>query len=247
MNFYPVFLREMIIFRRRLLRFGYLLSTMITPLLYLVAFGLGLGRGISVDGVPYLAFVIPGICAMSSMTNSYTWIATSVAVGRLHFKTYEAYQISPLTATDIMTGQILSGMVRGLFASSLVIVAGALFGAGFPKSPAFYLAWILNCLIFACLGVVSGFRARSHEDTAIFSNFLIMPMAFFCGTFFPIEKLPGFIQACLYFLPLTHATKALRNGFMGNGVATESLLIMLVVLILSFYWGVYSIKKGEAV
>ncbi len=245
MNFYPIFLREMIIFKRRLFRIGYLFSTMITPILYLVAFGLGLGRTINVDGVSYLAFVVPGICAMSSMTNSYTWIATSVSVGRLHFKTFEEYQVSPVTAQDVMIGEILSGMVRGLFASSLILAAGAVFGAGFPKSPVFYLVWVMNCLIFACFGVVSGFWAKSHEDTATFSNFFIMPMAFFCGTFFPVDNLPGFIKAVLYFLPLTHASKALRAAFLGQDVAAVSILILLGVLVLSFYWGVMTIKKAN--
>jgi Nod factor-specific ABC transporter NodJ protein len=245
MNFYPIFLREMIIFKRRLLRLGYLFSSMITPLLYLLTFGLGLGRGLSVEGVPYLMFVVPGICAMSSMTNSYTWIATSISVGRLHFKTFDEYLVSPATARDIMLGEVLSGVVRGLFASSLILVAGSIFGAGFPQSPIFLLVWVLNCLIFACLGVVFGFLAKSHEDTATFSNFFIIPMAFFCGTFFPIDKLPAFIKTFLYFLPLTHACKALRTSFLGQEVKIVSLGIMLLFFALCFYLGVVTIRRSN--
>ncbi len=245
MNFYPIFLREMLIFKRRLLRIGYLFSTMITPLLYLVAFGLGLGRSISIEGVAYLMFVVPGICAMSSMTNSYSWIATSISVGRLHFKTFDEYQVSPVTATDIMLGEVLSGMVRGLFASSLILVAGAIFGAGFPANPVFLLVWMLNCLIFACFGVISGFWAKSHEDTATFSNFFIMPMAFFCGTFFPIDKLPAFIKGFLYFLPLTHASNCLRASFLGQKVEVISLGIMLIFFVVCFYWGVLTIRRSN--
>jgi len=245
MNFYPVFLREMIIFKRRLINASYLFSNMVTPLLYLVAFGLGLGRGIKVDGVSYLIFVIPGICAMSAMTNSYTWIATSISVGRLHFKTFEEYQVSPITAKDIMLGEVLTGVVRGLFASSLVIIVGAIFGVGFPKNPIFLLVWVLNCLIFACLGVISGFLAKSHEDTATFSNFFILPMAFFCGTFFPIDKLPYFIKAFLYLLPLTHASKDLRASFIGQKIDITSLFIMLAFFIAFFWWGVVAIKRSN--
>ena len=84
MNFYPIFLREMLIFKKRLTRPGYIFSALVTPLLYLLAFGLGLGKGMTVEGISYLAFVVPGICAMSSMTNSYSGIATSLAVGRIH-------------------------------------------------------------------------------------------------------------------------------------------------------------------
>ena len=244
MNFYPIFLREMIIFKRRLFKFGYLFSSMVTPILYLVAFGLGLGRGMKIEGMSYLCFVVPGICAMSSMMNSYTWIATSVSVGRLHFKTFDEYRISPVKASDIMMGEILSGMIRGLFASSLVLLAGAAFGAGFPLSPVFFLAWGLNCLIFACFGVISGFYAKSHEDTALFSNFIIMPMAFFCGTFFPIERLPGFIRGILFCLPLTHTTKIMRSGFAGLPADTGSLFILLIILIFAFFLGVITIGRS---
>ncbi|MFH1564145.1 MAG: ABC transporter permease [Nitrospirota bacterium] len=245
MNFYPIFLHEMIIFKRRVAGIGYLFSTMITPLLYLIAFGLGLGKGMSVDGISYLVFVVPGICAMSSMTNSYTWIATSITVGRLHFKTFDEYMVSPITPTDIMLGEVLSGVVRGLFASSLVLIAGAIFGAGFPANPVFWIVWILNCLIFACFGVISGFLAKSHEDTATFSNLFIMPMSFFCGTFFPIDKLPYIIKTGLYFLPLTHASSALRASFMGQQVNINSIGIMILIFILCFYWGIVTIKRAN--
>ncbi|PIP41565.1 ABC transporter [Candidatus Desantisbacteria bacterium CG_4_9_14_3_um_filter_40_11] len=245
MNFYPIFLREMLIFKGRLLRVGYLFSNMITPLLYLITFGLGLGRGISIEGISYLMFVVPGICAMSSMTNSYTWIATSISVGRLHFKTFDEYQVSPVSATDIMLGEVLSGVVRGLFASSLILIAGAIFGVGFPQSPIFLLILVLNCLIFACFGVISGFWAKSHEDTSTFSNFFIMPMAFFCGTFFPIDKLPEFIKGFLYFLPLTHASNALRASFLGQEVNLISVGIMFAIFAVCFYWGVVTIRRSN--
>lgn len=245
MNFYPVFLREMIIFKNRIFKLGYLFSTMITPLLYLIAFGFGLGRGININGVPYPAFVVPGICAMSSMTNSYMWIATSISVGRLYFKTFDEYMVSPVTPSSIMLGEVLAGIVRGVFASSFILIAGWIFGAGFPKNPIFLLAWFLNCLIFACLGVISGVFAKSHEDTATFSNFFIMPMAFFCGTFFPVEKLPCFIKAALYFLPLTHASRALRASFLGKEVAIDSMVIMAMLFIILFASGVAAIKRAN--
>lgn len=245
MNFYPIFLREMLIFKRRVMRIGYLFSSMITPVLYLVAFGLGLGRGIEIDGISYIAFVVPGICAMSSMTNSYTWIATSISVGRLHFKTFDEFQVCPLTSWDIMVGEILGGVVRGTFASGMILVAGAAFGAGFPQNPLFFGVWVLNCLIFACFGVIAGFMAKSHEDTSMYSNFFIMPMAFFCGTFFPVEKLPGFIKGILYFLPLTHVTKALRATFLGQIPEWRSIAILLVVFGLCFFWGITLIEKSN--
>ena len=109
----------------------------------------------------------------------------------------------------------------------------------------FFVVWILNCLIFACFGVIAGFMAESHEDTAMFSNFFIMPMAFFCGTFFPVEKLPAFIRWILYFLPLTHATDALRATFLGRAPEWGSIAIMLAVFGICFYWGMFTIEKSN--
>ena len=244
MNFYPVFLREMLIFKKRLMKPGYIFSSLVTPLLYLLAFGLGLGKGMVIEGISYLAFVVPGICAMSSMTNSYNGIATSLAVGRIHYKSIDEFIISPISPSAIVTGEILGGMVRGLFSSSLILIAGALFGVGFPSHPLFFLVWILNCLIFASVGVIAGFMAKSHEDTSMFSNFLIMPMAFFCGTFFPVDRLPSFVKAIIHFLPLTHAVRAMRSGFTGESVPLSSVGILFLVLAGCFGISVYAVKRS---
>lgn len=245
MNFYPIFLREMLIFRRRLFQLSYLVSSMITPLLYLVAFGLGLGRGKVVDGVAYLSFLVPGIVAMSSMTNSYTWIASSISIGRLYFKTFDEFQVCPVTPSAVMVGELLSGVVRGLFASGLVLIAALVFGAGFPQSWSFLFVWVLNCLIFSALGVVAGFLSKSHEDTATFSNFFILPMAFFCGTFFPIDNLPYFIKTFLYVLPLSHASRSLRAAFLGQEIEPVSVAVMVAFFLMFYGWGIVAIRRSN--
>ncbi len=125
MNWFPIFYREILLFRRRLLRLGYVVSALVSPMLYLLAFGLGLGKRVAMSaGAPIWTILLPGLIAMTSMTNSYTWIATSMTVGRLHFRTFQVYIQSPVTAADIVVGQILAGMVRGLFASIILLGSG---------------------------------------------------------------------------------------------------------------------------
>ncbi|MFZ5448868.1 MAG: ABC transporter permease [Thermodesulfobacteriota bacterium] len=210
MNWFPIFYREILLFRRRLLRLGYVVSALFAPMLYLLAFGLGLGKRVAIAGGTYLDYLLPGLIAMTSMTNSYTWIATSMTVGRLHFRTFQVYIQSPVTATDIVVGQILAGMLRGVFASVILLVLGLFLGGGFRLNPLFILALLLNCLVFAAFGVIVGMKSRSHEDTATFTNFFIMPMAFFCGTFFPVEEMPWLLQYVIKILPLTHTNQLLR-------------------------------------
>jgi ABC-2 type transport system permease protein len=241
----PIFFREMLVFGQRLTGSGYVFSALVTPLLYLLTFGLGLGRNMSMSGVSYLVFVIPGICAMSTMTNAYNGVAVSISVGRLHFKSFELFLTSPIAYWEIVAGEVLAGAVRGLFASAFVLLAGLLLGVPLPTSPLFYAAWLFTALVFSCTGVIAGFWASSHEDTSQFSNFFIMPMAFFCGTFFAIDKLPKALQVILHFLPLTHATKAMRAGFTKSSTPYESFAILAASTVVFFIVALVMVYRSK--
>ncbi|NLD94143.1 MAG: ABC transporter permease [Fibrobacter sp.] len=243
-NFYPVFLREMMIFANRLKKPGYIVATIMTPLIYLVTFGLGLGRRVEVDGSSYLLFLVPGICAMSAMTNSFSGIATSLAVGRLHFKSIEEILVSPVPYSAVALGEIAGGTVRGLFSSVFILLAALLMGSQLPVSPLFYISWLITAIMFAALGVVAGFKARSHEDTSVFSNFIIVPMSFFCGTFFPIDNVPDVIGVFLQSLPLTHSVICMRAGFEQQPVAIGHLLALAGFCLISILWAVVSIRQS---
>ncbi len=241
-GWYPIFLREMLLFRRKLLRLGYLFSAMVVPIIYLIAFGLGLGRNVSIQGTDYLTFLIPGLVAMSSMNNSYTWVASALNLNRLYFKTFQVFVQAPIHPSSIMIGEVLAGMVKGLFASLLIIIVGFLTSSVFSITPLFIITLVLNCFLFANLGVITGMLAKSHEDTATYSNFFIMPMAFFSGTFFPIEKIPQFIKPIIYIMPLTHTNILIRKTlFDVEGVL--SLFIMIGYSLAFFIYGSRLIKK----
>ncbi|HMK65306.1 MAG TPA: ABC transporter, partial [Thermodesulfobacteriota bacterium] len=131
MNWYPIFLREMLLFKKKLFRLGYIFTSMMVPLLYLLAFGLGLGRSVRVTGGTYINYLLPGLVAMSSMNNSYNWVASGLNLSRLYFKTFQVLVQAPIASTSIMTGYVLSGMIRGLFASVMIILVGLVTGSGF--------------------------------------------------------------------------------------------------------------------
>ncbi|MFQ3573701.1 MAG: ABC transporter, partial [Thermodesulfovibrionales bacterium] len=119
MNWYPIFYRDMILFRRKLFKFGYLFSALVVPVIYLITFGLGLGRSVQIQGTDYITFLIPGLIAMSSMNNSYTWVASALNLNRIYFKTFQVLVQAPITPCSIMIGKVFSGIVKGLFASCL--------------------------------------------------------------------------------------------------------------------------------
>jgi len=241
MNWFPIFYREILIFERRLLRLGYVVSAFLMPLLYLLAFGLGLGRQVKVSGGTYLNYLLPGLVAMSSMINSFTWVANGLTMGRLYFQTFQVYVQAPVSAADIVWGQVAAGVVRGLFSSLILLVVGVLIGSGLNLNLLFLLSLVINCLLFAALGVVVGMRSKSHEDTANFSNFFIMPMAFFSGTFFPVHQMPWALQIIVSCLPLTHTNHLLRFPVWDLG-ALVSLGVLAAYCVASLVLAVFLVR-----
>lgn len=235
-NWYPIFLREMLLFKRKLLKVGYLFSAMLVPIIYLLTFGLGLGRNVRMQGTDYLSFLIPGLVAMSSMNNSYSWVANALNLNRLYFKTFQVFVQAPLRPSDIMVGEVLAGMVKGLFASGLILIVGLITARNLSITPLFMVTLLINCFLFACLGVVTGMITKSHEDTATYNNFFIMPMAFFCGTFFSVDRIPELLRAFIWVLPLTHTNVVIRKTALDSD-AVLSLAILVVYAVTFFVIG----------
>ncbi len=241
-NWYPIFLREMLMFRRKLIKMGYLFSAMIVPVIYLATFGLGLGKSVRIEGTDYLTYLIPGLVAMSSMTNSYTWVATALNLNRIYFKTFQIFVQAPVSPFSIMIGQVLAGMVKGLFASLLILTVGFIASGTLYFTPLFFVTLLINCFMFASLGVITGMMTSSHEDTSTYNNFFIIPMAFFSGTFFPIDRIPEGLKALVYIFPLTHTNILMRKDYLDlSGII--SLIIIISYATLFFVIGSRLIRQ----
>jgi len=215
---------------------------MVVPVIYLVTFGLGLGRNVQMQGTDYVSYLIPGLVAMSSMNNSYTWVASALNLNRLYFKTFQVFVQAPINPSSIMIGEVLAGMVKGLFASGLIIILGFVMAREVSVTPLFVLTLLLNCFLFASLGVIVGMITNSHEDTSTYNNFFILPMAFFSGTFFPVDRMPAVLKAVVYVLPLTHTNIVIRQTAL-NSAGFISLLVLIVYASAFFIIGSRLIKN----
>ncbi len=235
---------DLMVLRRRLGR--YLLTTLISPLLYLVAFGWGLGRGMSVNGTSYLEFVVPGIIALTAMTTSFNGAGTRLNVDRLYFHSFDECLMAPIGLLSLMMGKASIGVVRGLFSSFAFIAAAMLLAPGFHTGALFFLELLLTCLAFSFLGVLAALLAKSHQDLATFSSLILLPMTFLGGTFFSLSQIPVALKLALYALPLTHASTCLRAAALGQVVPWGSFLALLAFL-LAFSLGSMIVLKRISV
>jgi len=204
-----------------------LATSLVNPILYVVVFGYGLGRGISFEGYSYLAFVMPGIIALTAMSSSYGGAGLKLHVDRLFYKCFDEYLMSPISLFSLAIGKTLIGVVRGLISSIALLIVGVIISPMLTISPLFVLVLVSSCFVFAFLGVLIGLVAKSHQDMGTFSTLVILPMTFLSGTFFSLSQLPEAVKAVLYFLPLTHSSQCLRAAALGQSFPWLSLLALL--------------------
>lgn len=238
---YTVFWREMLVLKRTFWKFTS--SVLIGPLLYLIAFGWGLGQSIQIDGSSYMEFVVPGIIVLTAMTTSFNGVGVYINISKLYYHTIEEYQISPISAFSYTLGKILAGCVRGLIAAVLILALGYVFGTRISMGFFFFLVIFLTCFLFGALGLIIGLVAKSHEDMGNFSSYVILPMAFLSGTFFSLDKLPKTIACFIELLPLTHSSYSLRILAHGSELPWISIAVLTGYTVVLFALGVVVVQK----
>ncbi len=237
-----IYFREMLILRRRLSRLVSAWS--VSPLLYLIAFGYAVGKGITVQGHSYIEFLIPGLAAMASMTQAFA-ISSEINIARFYWHIFEEFQAAPISNAAYVLGEVMAGMTRGLLAGGLILFLGMLFGVVLSYNGFFWLAFLLNSFVFSSLAVGVAMLVKSHADQAMMNSLIITPMAFLGGTLFPIERVLGWAQQLLYLLPLTHASDAMRVSSFGGTPGIHGYLILAGTGVSTFVFAIMAVNKAR--
>ena len=221
LDIWTVFWRDWLVLRRRLAKF--IFSRMVAPLLYLVAFGWGLGRSIQVESGTYLDFLVPGILALNSMNISFNSI-TPVHAERVYHKSLEEYLIAPIWPHAFVIGKVLAAVLRGLISSAIILALAWAFGTQLMLTPLFLLVLVLNCIIFAEIGFIAAMKVSTYEEMSQVNTYILLPMSFLCGTFFKTTALPEALRIIIELLPLTHTSYLLRELGAGGTVDRKSVV-----------------------
>ena len=226
--------RDWVVLRRRLKKF--ILSRLVTPVLYLVAFGWGLGRSITPESGTYLDFLVPGIIALNTMNVSYM-NATAVHGEKIYHKSLENYLAAPIEPTAFVVGKILSAVIRAFISTGLILIIAAMFDAQLNflfdavRLTGFFAVIFLNSVIFAGVGFCAAMYVKNFEELSQVNTYFLMPMSFLCGTFFSTSQLPDFVRFLIEILPLTHTSEMLRHGI---NFLSLTILILYAALLMKF-------------
>jgi lipooligosaccharide transport system permease protein len=223
-------LRSWLVNYRRTWR-GSIYSSVLNPVLYLGAIGIGLGTLVnkhgpaSLGGVPYLVFLAPGLLAAAAMETGIGE-STYPVLGSVKWRrTYYAAGSTPLRPSDLFHGHLLFTTMRLVMNCAVFLVVMAAFGA--VKSP-----WVLAALPAAVLtGLafatpIEAWAITVMKDTsfAMIFRFGMIPLFLFSGTFFPVSQLPGWAQLIAYATPLWHGVALCRSLSLGTATIGGTLI-----------------------
>lgn len=195
------------------------------PLLYLVAFGFGLGMyvGEQMD-MPYLTFLASGLLAASAMNTAGFEALFGVFTRMVPQKSYDAMLASPLEISDIMAGEILWCATKATIHGAGILAVAALLGA----VSGWQALWVLPILFlvgvtFTTPALIVTALASSYAFFSYYTTLVMMPLMLLSGVFFPITTLPELLQSILHGLPLVHAVQLIRPLVAGQPVTDVAL------------------------
>ncbi len=209
-----------------------LVSTLVGPLLYLIAFGYGMRSGDS----SYIAYVIPGIVAISSMNAGFSSSSQKIVIQRLFHSSFDELILCPMRTTSVIFGKCLMGIIRGLVGGLIIICLGMLLTTGLHITVWLILAMLISSIMFSLLGVSAGLLANSTPTLMMFNSLMILPMSFMCGTLFDVSLLPPIVADIVWALPLSHTTTVLREA--ANCLPIDMLSVVVIFAYIAAFYAI---------
>jgi len=195
-----------------------LLPPVMNVALYLLIFGAFMGKRIGMVGeASYASFIIPGLILMAVITNSYGNVSTSFFSAKFQ-KNIEEILVSPIPDWLIVLGFTFGGIIRGALVA-LCVFAVVFVAPGIHltlKNPALALVILfLTAGFFSLAGLLNAMFAKKFDDVSFIPTFVLTPLTYLGGIFYPLSSLPEFWQKVSAVNPILHIVSSLRYAFLG--------------------------------
>lgn len=191
-------------------------APLVTAGLFMVVFSLALGQHrAEVMGLPWLAFLGPGILMMTVIQNAFANSSSSIISAKMQGNIVDTL-MAPLSPAEILAGYLCGSLARALLVAGAIATGMALaFGQGMAH-PGWVLAFVaLGALLMGALGMLAAIIAQKFDQMAVITNFVVTPLSFLSGTFYSIESLPQPFRAISHWNPIFFLIDGARYGFTG--------------------------------
>lgn len=220
-------------------------APMVTSLLFIAIFTLGLGAAVrDMAGVPLVEFLAPGLVMMTIVNSAFENPSASLMMSKMHGNIVDVL-MPPLSPGEFALGYVLGGATRGLVTGALLLVVLAPFVALAPRHPEFVLFHAMAAaLALSMLGFVAGLWAEKWDHLAFVTNFTIMPLTFLSGAFYSIDRLSGVWRAALQFNPIFYMIDGFRYGIIGRADGSVAVgVAVLVAVDVGLWWLCHTLFK----
>ncbi|OQW48620.1 MAG: ABC transporter permease [Proteobacteria bacterium SG_bin7] len=222
--------------------------------LYLLIFGVSIGQYITLpNGLPYLAFLIPGLVMMGALNNALMNSSSSIITAKFSGE-LEDIRVVPLSTQNIVWAMAFGALVRGLLVGIVTFIVGAGFywlqiGDLLSIKHPFLLLYFLcvGNLAFGKLGIAVAIWARNFDHVATATALIITPLLYLGGVFYSLKSLSPFWQTVSHFNPLVYMINGVRYGILGVSDVNITLcaVIVAIALIFSHVLALASLRYGS--
>lgn len=241
---YALWLREFKVFTREKSR---VVSTVLSPLILVAVIGTGFGSTTTfIDedyaSIGYERFMFPGIVAVTILFGSVFYGLNIVWDRKLDV--LKEVLVAPVSRTTIFLGKVLGGCTSSVIQASMMLVLGVLFFDVTPGGALLGLVYVLLLtMAFVSVGLFIGSFFDSFEGFQLIVSFLVMPLVFLSGAFYPVEGLPSWLAAITFANPATYAVDGLRGALLGPEahavpffVSASVLLVFSAIFLVAGAW-----------
>lgn len=246
---FAVWYREFKVFVRERSR---IVASIVNPLMWFLVIGGGIGSIVDVSGIDYRTFIFPGVLMQSILFSSIFFGVYIVWDRKIDF--LKEVLVSPMSRTAIFMGKVLGGSTDTIIQVVILIVVGFVFSSvGFMPGLRFDVFSLFKASVYisaatvaaVSVGLILGSQMESPEGFQLVSSFVIFPMFFLSGAFFPVNTLPTWLAFLVYVNPMTYAVDGMRWAFIGVSAFNPWMDFAVVYFFagLVFFVGAYAFKK----
>lgn len=216
-----------------------IVSPVVSASLYFLVFGSALGNRINtIDGIPYIQFIVPGLIMMNVLMNAFSNSSFTLYMARFQ-GTIKEILASPISYFELVSAYTIASIFRAVLTGIIIWIIALIF----TSIPVFnigivFVFLLLVSLTFAVGGMIVGLTAKDFNSVNLIPIFAITPLSFLGGVFYSVNMLPPTLKTISHFNPVFYMIDGLRYGFFGTssvnpwysvGIITAFLVVFTII------------------